>query len=58
MPNSDDFLVVAKILVAKDQNSCSATDIRKFNSMQSDTINFFYKKDMKIKFSQPSAVQF
>ena len=23
MPNSDDFLVVAKILVAKDQNSCS-----------------------------------
>lgn len=26
--------------------------------MQSDTINFFYKKDMKIKFSQPNAVQF
>ena len=25
MPNSDDFLVVAKILVAKDQNSCSVS---------------------------------
>ena len=23
MPNSDDFLVIAKTLVAKDQNSCS-----------------------------------
>ena len=29
MPNSDDFLVVAKILVAKDQNSCSELFIRR-----------------------------
>ena len=29
MPNSDDFLVVAKILVAKDQNSCSILHVYK-----------------------------
>ena len=42
MPNSDDFLVVAKILVAKDQNSCSVTILSRLrvNEIRSREINY------------------
>ena len=42
MPNSDDFLVVAKTLVAKDQNSCSGMAVHEGDMVRLDEFLYLY----------------
>ena len=67
MPNSDDFLVVTKTLVAKDQNSCSVgklrAAIRKIDNeyvkkLQGHTQHLDFLKDATEKFLKQDVVPF
>ena len=60
MPNSDDFLIVAKTLVAKGQNSCSAIVQAKheFSVKNTKTLVFGPTISNKLRFPKRKKTEF